>query len=860
MSLQNMSLQNMSLQNMSIENTQTSIKAYYYLLHDDCNNKNFYVDDIPDHITDIIYSFWLPTFDEKSNPIISSFNNYNDFSNPLDPIYKPSTTELLTNGSNYTSKENPGIFNALQQYFYLYPNKNIKLVIGDSNRLVNWSTFIDTKNKRAKLVQSIITFLSTYTFFNGIVIDWTYISNNGINYGPPLNTVTLDDDINAFKFMKDLYNKIHKLNSTFTLALCCTPIPSNAKFDSKRMSEVVDEMYIMCMDYNFNFTEDVYNIINNKTSKLEWYNEYNSSNPMSFHTNPRNSNTVQFSVESSIDYYISSGVPSNKLFIGIPFYSRGYTGVSNQNIFNPNTYTYKGNCLQPIYDNFKYGDLTKLESIDLNSINLLQNIGKLPYNEIVNLIHNTDSKIIQDPISKGTYIAIPTFDTTIVDNNKFDIFIFDSKLSIKEKCNIVFEKNLGGVVVTDLSSDIRLNQCSYSSIDIDNMYSILDTYLLNKTKCSVGNKEDTLSYNIYKNLISSDILINTIESFNNNIPAPIIYGDYVLDNPSNKVPISTPNRRDVKTELNICIKKKLNQVYNNDIDAMRNIGSVAKSLLSGRNYHNIITPDPGILTLPVNTVTIDSLNVKNMTIGTNTNLSINGNKNTTVFKVKGKAIWKDRKSNIGDPFPIGSIIAFYKTEIVNGRTINSPIPLGWAICDGTKGTPDLRGRFILGGTTNSNLNFNDASFNTNTNFNGYAVFGSSKPFFTENGVVEPLYRNGKLNLFNTGGTQMVSLEEKHLPSHAHNVYVPTMPDVFDRRDPTQKDPIKAQFNWLVYSQMDNPDGYKSGYSRINLGPYFHQDISGSHQYPLEYQDRLTGAAHSNMPPYHVLRYIMKINI
>ena len=28
-------------------------------------------------------------------------------------------------------------------------------------------------------------------------------------------------------------------------------------------------------------------------------------------------------------------------------------------------------------------------------------------------------------------------------------------------------------------------------------------------------------------------------------------------------------------------------------------------------------------------------------------------------------------------------------------TINN-IPFGWALCDGTNGTPDLRGRFVLG--------------------------------------------------------------------------------------------------------------------------------------------------------------------
>ena len=44
--------------------------------------------------------------------------------------------------------------------------------------------------------------------------------------------------------------------------------------------------------------------------------------------------------------------------------------------------------------------------------------------------------------------------------------------------------------------------------------------------------------------------------------------------------------------------------------------------------------------------------------------------------------------------PRGTIVVY------NG---NTSIPYGWAICNGTKGTPDLRGRFILGEGGNKRL-------------------------------------------------------------------------------------------------------------------------------------------------------------
>ena len=50
-------------------------------------------------------------------------------------------------------------------------------------------------------------------------------------------------------------------------------------------------------------------------------------------------------------------------------------------------------------------------------------------------------------------------------------------------------------------------------------------------------------------------------------------------------------------------------------------------------------------------------------------------------------------------FPTGMIMIWYPPDTsltsLNLLTIASSVPSGWAICDGTKGTPDLRGRFVL---------------------------------------------------------------------------------------------------------------------------------------------------------------------
>lgn len=67
---------------------------------------------------------------------------------------------------------------------------------------------------------------------------------------------------------------------------------------------------------------------------------------------------------------------------------------------------------------------------------------------------------------------------------------------------------------------------------------------------------------------------------------------------------------------------------------------------------------------------------------------------------------------VHDVLPYGSIIMWFGT-IAN-------IPTGWALCDGTNGTPDLRNRFVIGATADN------ASTATTTITGTNAVIGGSK--------------------------------------------------------------------------------------------------------------------------------------
>ena len=116
------------------------------------------------------------------------------------------------------------------------------------------------------------------------------------------------------------------------------------------------------------------------------------------------------------------------------------------------------------------------------------------------------------------------------------------------------------------------------------------------------------------------------------------------------------------------INNQISSIYNMDVEAIRNLGAISKSLLTGTNYHSTTVGTPGQLTIPADRTIL------------NGNLTVNGNTNVIgILDVNGKRL-----------IPPGIIMAWYQA---------TP-PAGWGYCNGaTYGnikSPDLRSRFIVG--------------------------------------------------------------------------------------------------------------------------------------------------------------------
>ena len=156
--------------------------------------------------------------------------------------------------------------------------------------------------------------------------------------------------------------------------------------------------------------------------------------------------------------------------------------------------------------------------------------------------------------------------------------------------------------------------------------------------------------------------------------------------------------------------------------------------------------------------------------------------------------------------PVGSIIMWYNTP--------SHIPEGWHVCDGTNGTPDLRGKFVLGSDDNGKY-----------------------PFDSQGGEEQHTLTVGEMP---SHGHSSGSLKASNAGEHTHTI---VYCDETDSYFPPTSDCYALHGN--------NKRGTWTG-KNINS--------SGSHTHTISGSTGLTGSSqpHNNMPPYYAIYYIMKI--
>ncbi len=135
------------------------------------------------------------------------------------------------------------------------------------------------------------------------------------------------------------------------------------------------------------------------------------------------------------------------------------------------------------------------------------------------------------------------------------------------------------------------------------------------------------------------------------------------------------------------------------------------------------------------------------------------------------------------------------------------IPSGWKICDGTNGTPDLRGRFIVG-------------------------YNPSNPDYDAIGDI--------------GGAATVALTTAQLPAHSHYVDLTT-------------NTTGAHTHSYTIGGSTTRTGSSDPQVRTTHSNTANTSSAGSHSHTVKGNTNNTGSgqAHENRPPYYTLAFIMK---
>nr|QBI90286.1 chitinase [Trichoplusia ni single nucleopolyhedrovirus] len=258
--------------------------------------------------------------------------------------------------------------------------------------------------KRKIFVDSVVEFLQTWKFFDGVDIDWEFPGGKGANP----NVGDAERDRNTYTILlRDLREALDRLsletNRTYELTSAISAGDDKiAVVDYTAAQKYLD--YIFLMTYDF---------------KGAW-----SNNDLGYQTtlyapafNPKEHYTTDFAVRA----LLKQKVENKKIVVGVAMYGRGWTGVGD---FVDENNPFSGTAKGPVKGTWEDG--------------------VVDFREIFNSFVANKPMDRYDAIAKASYVF---------NNSTGDLITYDSPQSVLDKAKYVLDYNLGGLFAWEIDAD-----------------------------------------------------------------------------------------------------------------------------------------------------------------------------------------------------------------------------------------------------------------------------------------------------------------------------------------------------------------------------------------------------------------------
>lgn len=293
-----------------------------------------------------------------------------------------------------------------------YPHLKVLISVGGWTWSGRFSDVALTPSSRAVFAESCVDFIRAYNF-DGVDIDWEY----PVCCGLPGNTYRPEDRENYTLLLAELRTQLDAAAAEDGREYLLT-IAAPAGYDKIQnldpagIAASCDWINVMC--YDLHGAWDL--TATNHHSQL-YPNPKDPSDPLI---------AEFYNVDAAISAYIDTGVPPEQLVMGVPFYGRGWMGVSTLNggLFQPATGVPPGT-----WDDWSSG------ATGIND-----------YTEIESFIESGSYELFRD-----THCLVPWLYSAIEHGGHF--ISFDDPISIAAKTAYSKSRSLGGIMFWEITGD-----------------------------------------------------------------------------------------------------------------------------------------------------------------------------------------------------------------------------------------------------------------------------------------------------------------------------------------------------------------------------------------------------------------------